>query len=166
MSLSSPKHISSPTFTPQIKEYTLANVFTPPRTPTLRYAPGELTGRRRPRPANRSRETHVETESALQTEPGQSNAIFVSHTNGGSGAAARSGGGGEGTRRLRMGENVEPGIGRPVGGKKALLNTIVNKYKKKYRKNRRGRKMGPGRKGGVPGVGGRRRRIGGHRKFA
>ncbi|MPD01978.1 hypothetical protein E2C01_097531 [Portunus trituberculatus] len=135
-----------------IKEYSLTKVFTPASVTPEHFA--RNLGRRRPRPHHRN--TGVQEETRVETEEPGHNTTQVNAGETENGILAQNEVGGSGGMSVGQGEEE---AGSNSGGIKTLLNTIVTKYKKKYRKNRRGRKSGQRRQGG-----GRRRRVGDRRK--
>ncbi|KAK8734062.1 hypothetical protein OTU49_005995 [Cherax quadricarinatus] len=106
----------------KVKEYELARVFSPSvvRASAQRYSPRDLAGDVTP----------DTTQGAEPLDNEVSNSILP--------------------KTSEPIENVEPTDASDntvdTPGKNVLMNTFVDKFKKKYRKNRRGRKMGPGRK--------------------
>ncbi|KAK8379471.1 hypothetical protein O3P69_019402 [Scylla paramamosain] len=138
----------------KIKEYGLTKIFTSASATPEHFA-RNLGSRRRPRP-HHSRKTGGEDETRVETEEngGGNGEENVGERENGILASSQIGGSsGIGAGQGEEGEGQSSGV-------KTLINTIVNKYKKKHWRNRRGRKSGQRRQGG-----GGRRRVGGRRRM-
>ncbi|KAK4321462.1 hypothetical protein Pmani_007722, partial [Petrolisthes manimaculis] len=139
----------------KVREYQLSQEFTPPSPSTIptRFTSADLA---RPSSSRQRQYLNRDEEEDLLPTVGErdnevnSNSILLPTT------AGRLSGSNEGGT-ITTTSTTTTTTSKPPSS--SLLNSLVKKYRKKYRKNRRGRKSGAGRK-----LRGHRRRSGGRRR--